>query len=326
MNVVKFNKFERVAGLFVGMAMFGFVVALISVAVKQGWFDGKTYYHIAFKNADGVHSGTKVQISGLNAGSVDSVDLTNDNTVIVKFYILTKFQNKVRMDSKGQLIRPFVIGERVLDVSVGSLESTQLPAMATLESVESMDLMSLMSGKELGSYLSTMTGMMENLKFLANAFLDKNRTESIVKMFDRIDPLLRNLNVMSNEVTKLARQATKDEALGTVLAELSVTTKELNVIAAEIGKENPEAAKQIAQTLTNVASLTEEFKVFIPALREVAPDLPKASRRALEALNEAVILIKAMEKSFFVRSNAKEVREEEAEAEASKKRMPANDN
>jgi phospholipid/cholesterol/gamma-HCH transport system substrate-binding protein len=325
MNVIKFNKFERVAGLFVGVAVVGFGVALVSVAAKQGWFDGKTPYVISFKNADGVHAGTKVQISGLTAGSVENVELTDDNTVTVKFNVLNKFQSKVRQDSKGQLVRPFVIGERVLDISVGSLEQPPLQALAQLESVESMDLMSLMSGKELGNYLSTMSGMMENLKFLANAFLDKNRTMSFVQMFDRIDPLLKNINTMSSEVTKLARQATKDEALGTVLAELSVTTRELNVIAAEIGKQNPAAANQIAQTLTNVAALSEEFKVFIPALREVAPDLPKASRRALEALNEAVILIKAMEKSFFVRSNAKEVREEEAAAELEKKRMPASD-
>jgi len=67
--------------------------------------------------------------------------------------------------------------------------------------------------------------------------------------------------------------------------------------------------------------LTTEFKVVLPALAEIAPELPKTSRRAVEALDEAVVLMKALQKSFFVKGNAQEVRLEEAERES--KRLPA---
>jgi phospholipid/cholesterol/gamma-HCH transport system substrate-binding protein len=325
MNYVKFNKFERIAGLFVGIAILSFLGSLIGVAAKQGWFDSKVYWMTAFESGDGVHPGTAVQIQGLKAGSVEEVELTDDNKIHVRFYVLSKFASKIKKDSVVQLIRPFVIGERVLDISVGSKDSENLPPNQAIAAQETMDLMTVMSGKHLGEYLTAMSGMMANLKTFAEAFMNKDRTQSFIDALDRIDPLLKNLNAMSVEVIKLSRQASKDENLGTVLKELATTTKELNLIIPEMNRQAPQMAKQMTQLVGNLAVLTEEFKVIIPALAEVAPDLPQTSRRAVVALDEAVVLIKAMQKSFFVRGNAQEVREEEAEAAKQKKRVPAND-
>ncbi len=323
MKNVKFNKFERIAGVFVATAILGFVVSLLSVAAKQGWFDSKVYWHTSFVSGDGIHPGTSVQIQGLKAGSVEEVELTGDNKVRVKFYVLSKFESKIKQDSVAQLVRPFVIGERVLDLSVGSAEAAALGRGSEMTSHETVDLMTLMSGKQLGSYLSAMSGMMENLKFLAEAFLDKGRTQAFVDAFDRIDPLLKNLNTMSLEVIKLSKQASKDENLAVVMRELATTTRELNLILPEMNRQAPEMAKDMSELVTNLAVLTKEFKVLIPALAEVAPDLPRTSRRAVEALDEAVVLIKAMQKSMFVKGNADEVRQEEAEAAKTKNRVPA---
>jgi phospholipid/cholesterol/gamma-HCH transport system substrate-binding protein len=325
MNHIKFNKFERVAGLFVLATIVGFIVSLVSVAVKQGWFESKIDFTTSFVSGDGIHPGTTVQIQGLKAGGVDTVELTSDNRVMVKFHILSKFGSKVKADSVAQLIRPFVIGDRVLDISVGSAESGELAKNTLMMSEESVDLLTVMGGRDLGNYLKTMGGMMDNLKVLAEAFLDKNRTQAFINAFDRIEPLLKNLNVMSMEVIKMSKQATKDENLGVVLKELAVTTRELNHIIPEMNRQAPQMAKDMTKLVGNLAVLTEEFKVFIPALAEIAPDLPASSRRALEALDEAVVLIKAMQKSFFVKSNAEEVREEEAKQSKAKKRVPAND-
>lgn len=326
MRPVKFNKFERIAGLFVVMSVAGFVISMAGVAIKQGWFEKKIYWTTQFTSGDGVHPGTVVQIQGLKVGSVDSVELDKSNQVLVTFYVLKKFENKIRKDSEAQLIRPFVIGERILELSVGDEKQDPLPPLAMMRSVETLDLLTLLGGKELGSSLKAMSGMLENLKFLAQAFLDKDRTSAFINAFDRIEPLLKNLNVMSVEVIKLAKQATKDDQLALVMKQLSTTTQELNYLLPALNKESPHLARDVNTLLKNLGVLTEEFKLVVPALREVAPSLPKASHRALEALDEAVVLIKAMEKSFFVKGNAEEVRAEEAkrEKQVSPNRLPAN--
>lgn len=320
---VKFNRYERVAGLFVGFAILGFVISLVSVAVKQGWFESKVQYSTTFKTADGIHPGTLVQIAGLKVGQVDSVELMSDNSIQVRFHVLSKFQERIKEDSSAQLIRPFIIGDRVLEVQTGSENSPTLPAYAVMSSRETMDLMSLISGKQMGNYLETFSGMMDNLKMVAEAFLDKNRTQAFINMFDRIDPLLKNLNVMSVEVIKLSKQATHDDSLKIVLSQLATTTRELNAMIPQFSEQAPGMAKDLTQLVSNMAVITEQFKVVLPALAEVAPDLPQTSRRAVEALDEAVVLIKAMQKSMFVRGSVQDVREEEAERSKTKERLPA---
>lgn len=327
MMKVKFNKYERVAGLFVMIAFFGGILFTVGVAIKQGWFESKSYYSTNFESADGIHPGTTVQMAGLKAGSVEEVELLGNNQILVRFFVLSKFQEKIREDSFVQLIRPFIIGDRVLDIAVGSTDSKLIEQNTHIASHEAFDMMTVLSGRSLGTTLQSMSSMLSNLRNLAEAFLNKDRTEAMIRMVDRVDPLLKNLNQMSIEVIKLSKQATKDESLGIVLGNLAVTTKQLNALLPELSTRAPAMAKNVETLVANLALMTDQFKTFMPALAEIAPDLPKTSRRAVEALDEAVVLMKAMQKTWVIRSAAKEVREEEAneaKKDTKKPRKPAN--
>lgn len=289
---VRLSHFERVAGLFVIGAILGGVVTIVMAAINQGWFSEKVPFVTYFENADGLHQGTKVQMAGLQAGAVEEVDLESDNKIRVQFHVLGKFKDKVRGDSKAILIRPFVIGERTLEISVGSESEKMLSPGSLVKSEESLDLMQVMSGKHLGKYMKETGDMLTNLKTVMEAFLSQDRTQKMVQIFDQLSPLIRNLNVMSVEVTKLSQQATDSDNMKVMMKNVVYLTQELN------------------RTLPAVSA----------AMKEIGPEMPKSARRAVEALDEATILIKAMQKSLLLRSSVKEVREEEQDA----KRLPAN--
>lgn len=318
MMKTKFNKYERIAGIFVLAAVFGTFLTAVSVAVKQGWFDKKLYFTTTFIGADGVHSGTEVQIAGLRAGAVDDVELLSDNKIRLSFYIQGKFRERVKNNSTAQLVRPFIIGDRILDVSVGSSQSEYLNEHAEMASIESTDLMGLMSGKQLGPTLEKLGGMVSNIQRLAEAFLSRNRTDSMVSIFDKLEPLLVNMDVMSKEVTKLSKQVTKDDGISKLVSQVNVLTKELNLILPEMNRQNPEMAKQLAQLTGNLSTMAENMKSMSQVFKDLGPEVPTAARRAIEALDEATVLMKAMQKSFMLRSNVREVREEE-----DKRRQPA---
>jgi len=314
MMKVKFTKFERIAGIFILVAVTGVILTGVSAAIKQGWFEPKVYYTTTFENADGIHEGTLVQMSGLRAGEVDAVELESDNRIRVSFYILGKFQNRVRENSTVQLIRPFIIGERVLDLSVGSEQYAVIPAQGAIKSLETVDLMTLMSGKNMNTYLSKLGGILESMQVIMDAFADRSRAESLVRVIDRLDPLMKNLNTMSVEVIKLSKQATHDDGVQKLVGNLAVTTQEINRILPELNEQNPQLAQDLAVMTRNLATVT---KALGPAMEAVEPQLPGASVRLVEALNETVVVLKAMQKSFFMRGSVREVLDEEG------KRMPA---
>ncbi|MEN0057943.1 MAG: MlaD family protein [Bdellovibrio sp.] len=315
MTRVKFNKFERTAGLFVLVAIGGLILVGVSAAIKQGWFEPKVRFTTTFENADGLHQGTPVQMSGLHAGGVESVELESDNRVRVDFYVLRRFHTKVRENSTVQLIRPFIIGERVLDLTVGNEQYEILPGHSAIRSVETMDLMTLMSGKSMNAYLNRIGGILESMQIVLDAFSDKSRAESLVRVIDRLDPLMKSMNIMSTEVTKLSKQATQGEGLKKLVANLATTTEELNHILPELNRQNPELAKNLAVMTQSLATVTQALA---PAMKEVEHELPSATVRMVEVLNETVVVLKAMQKSFLMRGNVQEVKDEE-----SSKRLPA---
>lgn len=308
---LKFNKFERVAGIFVGAAIVGSLAISVGVAVKKGWFASKTDYFTYMESAEGIFPGTPVQIQGLRAGSVRDIELEGANRVKVNFSVLTKFKNKIRSDSEVQVVRPFIIGEKVLDVSVGSTQNPILNPQVALQLKPSFDIMELMSGKKMGPFLGTIEQLAVNLKILAEAFANTDRTKALVKAFDRIEPLLNNLNLMSQEVVKISRTVNKRERLDTIVTHVASLTKELDQVVPALNQEAPDLGKQMAQVVKNLNVLTVEFQKLTPAITAIAPELPKTSLRAVEALNETVVLLKAMQKSFFLKGKVEEVLEEE---------------
>lgn len=325
---VKFNHFERVAGLFVMFAFVGLLAFALAVAIQRGFFEPKVRLQTTLQNADGVREGTLVAMQGLRIGQVDDVELISAEEVYVSFRIGRKYLDKVRSDSVVRAVRPFVIGEKTLEITVGSFAAPPVAENAMLLSMPSADIMDILSGRAVGPYVEILGKMTENLKFVAEAFMDPKRSRSLVKMFDEMGPLVRNASALTGEANVLLKAANKDQQLVKVVGNLVAITNELHRAMPEITKHSPEMLGHLSKIARNMAVLTDELQKTLPAMQKLAPEIPRASERAIEALDETVVTLKALQKSFLLRGNAREVREEEAIAkkvkeESEKSRVPA---
>ena len=314
---IRFNKFEKVAGLFVGTAILGCVIALAGIAVTNGWFALKVSYRTELDSADGVHAGTVVQIAGLRVGSVTDVELETNDKVLVRFEVLEKFRSKIRKNSHVQMFRPFILAEKVLEVSVGGEGEPQMAIGANIPLTATSDIMDLLSGKKMGSALASFDKLADSLRIVGEAFADPVRTHALVQMLDRLNPLVQNLNIMSIEVVKVTNAANRQKNLETIVTNLAQMSTELRGVLPAFTREVPDVGQQLGQIVKNLNVLTTEFQKLTPAIAVLAPELPRTSRRAVEALDETVVLLKAMQRSFLLRGNVQDVKREEM-------RRPAN--
>lgn len=308
---IKFNKFERVAGIFVATALIGTLTIAAGVAVKKGWFASKVPFETYMPSAEGIHPGTVVQIAGLRAGAVDDVELLSAERVRVQIEIFEKFHSQVRTDSGVQVLRPFVIGERVLEISVGSPDKPELGPGSEIPLKSSFDIMDVFSGKKLGPFLGTIERLSENLKVLGEAFADPERTKAVVAMFDKLAPLISNMNQMATGVVKVTDIATRQKRMEILMGNLTELSTDLNKVIPAMVEESPEMGKHLGEMVKNLSVLTHEMQKLAPAIAAIAPEFPKTSVRAVEALNETVVLLKALQKSFLLRGNVEAVREQE---------------
>jgi len=314
---IRFNKFEKVAGLFVLGAGLSFVVAAVGIAIKNGWLTRKVAYHTHIETADGVHAGTVVQIAGLRVGSVTAVELQSDDRVRVQFEIFEQFKEKVRKDSQIRMFRPFILAEKVLEIQSGSSSEPVQEVGAMIPSLPSTDLMDLLSGKKMSEVFSSFDHLAESIKVMGNAFANPERTRALVQLVDNLSPLVQNMNTMATEIVKITNVANKQKRAEIIVSSLTTISEQLQKIVPEFTGEAPHVGAQLGQIVTNLNVLTTEFKKLTPAISVLAPELPRTSRKAVEALDETVVLLKALQKSFLLRGNVKEVRDEEI-------RRPAN--
>ncbi len=311
---VKFSKFERTAGLFVIIAASGLFFFTVAVAVKQGWFSARLHFATTFTQGEGLHPGTMVQISGLRAGTVDSVYLNDDNRISVKLTVSNEFSRQIRQDSHARVIRPFIIGDKVVEITVGSKSADMLAENSAIEGEDSMDIMDMLGGGKLGPYLHTIDSLLKNLQTVAEAFSDPKRSKAIIGMFDEILPTLL-------DVRELSHQMTRRKHLGKSMENLATLTTEVNKmlpIMMEFSAHLPELGNTTSKTMEQLSVLTTEINKFLPIMAQIAPQLPEASQKSVEALKEAVIVLRAMQKSFLLRGAVQDVKEEE-----SMKRDPA---
>lgn len=308
---VKFNKFEKVAGVFVGVAILSCLAGMIGVAVKNGWLSSKVPYQVDLESADGVHSGTIVQIAGLRVGAVTSVDLLGSDRVHVKFEILERFASKIKKDSVVQMYRPFVLADKVLEISPGAEDAEVLAPGSSIPVVAAYDVMDFLSGKKMTTVLASFDNLADSLRVIGVAFANKERTQRLVDMLDRLNPLVNNLNQMSVEVVKITSVANKNRRAEVIIDNLAKVSEELQAALPGITKEVPDLGVQLGQIVKNTNVLTTELQKLTPAINAIAPDLPRTSKRAIEALDEMVVTLKALQKSFILRGNVNEVRDEE---------------
>ena len=326
----KFNKYERIAGLFVTISVLGSAAIFGFVAVKKGLFEEKLHLSTELKSADGVHSGTEVLMAGLRAGSVTDVKLVSNERILISFEVGEKYRDRVRDGSVVRLMRPFIIGEKVLEVSVGEDAAKKVAENAILQSEESIDLMDLASGRKLGAYMSSMSTMTENAKYIIEQILDPKRSTNILKMFDNIQPLVKNMVGVTAEVNTAMHTMNQKKQLTRMMDNMVQMTDDVNSMLPEFKKNAPQMASDLAKIMKTTAILSVQLEKTLPLLAEATPELPRAAKRAFEALDQTVITLKALQKSFLIRGSVREVRDEELAAETKAKpvapedeRMPA---
>ena len=320
---IKFNLFERVAGMFVLTAMISAVALTIGMGIKKGWFEAKVHLKTYVKAADGIRSGTPVNFSGLQIGSVDSVDLKTGEGVEIKFKVRKKFAEKLKNDSIIRVVRPFIIGEKLLEIDSSEAQGGVVAEGQTMIAEYAPDFLEFLGGNKLGTYMQSLNVTMENLQKLAEAFLSNERSDKIIELFDEIFPLMEKMNSMATEVSTLSATLNEKKMMGKALGQFLKISKEMNKTLPTISKDMPELSKNVLKLTKNLNKLTNDMNEIIPVIKEIAPEIPTASRKAVKALDETVVTLKAMQKTFFLRSSVREVKEEAEKEEKVKLRVPA---
>jgi phospholipid/cholesterol/gamma-HCH transport system substrate-binding protein len=161
------------AGVFVGLtlALLAVVVLLIGKATRI--FDTQASYHMYFENVEGLKTDSPVWLGGLEVGRVSGIDFLSDledPRIDVKIELAKRFANRIRADSVARITGRGVLGDKAIDISMGSARVPAIPPGGEIPSGSSGELTTLL--KHGGEVLENAVAITKDLRRAASAYSD----------------------------------------------------------------------------------------------------------------------------------------------------------
>lgn len=135
--------------LFVGVAALAAVVYMLGR--KDSMFTRTVTLHAAFQNISGLVVGTPVRLGGMDVGTVEDIAFDTDLKVKEIHVVLNvdrKYLHRIRQDSVARLGSKGLLGDVIVNISVGSAESPPLAADGRIKTQETQGLTEMMQSMQ----------------------------------------------------------------------------------------------------------------------------------------------------------------------------------
>lgn len=121
-------------GVFVVTGTVLLVFAAYLIGNRQNMF-GKTFnVNAVFKNVNGLQKGNNVRYSGLNIGTVNSIEMENDSTIIVGMILEEKMLRHIKKDAVATIGSDGLVGSMIVNIVPGAATATPIQSGDTIVS------------------------------------------------------------------------------------------------------------------------------------------------------------------------------------------------
>jgi len=264
---ISYSTQERIVGIFVLLAMFILLGLLLSSGKTKNLFEDYITIYGELQSIQAVNKDAEIVISGLSAGTVTSVDITDDNKVILTMKILKKYHNLLREDSEARLssFNFAVVQKSIIEISTGSSDKALLENGSTLAVSEAFNI----------------KGMIEKIEPIFISLEDSiQKMNSVLSAIDhdKLEVTLDNMNVLTTDIRDITQHMIAGKGLiGSALYEKEMETN----------------VKSIA---VNMVDVTNELRTTIKQLNKQIADMPELVNKIMPLLKEADKTIKASQR------------------------------
>lgn len=264
---------EVKVGLFVltGFVLLSVVVFLIGD--ERSLFEPKEGYVAVFDDVEGLKRGSPVRMGGIDVGSVRSIEYSekvDDKQLYVKMSIVANAATRIREDSRATIAPKGMLGDKMIEITVGSASLERIPEGGTVPLGERTDLFS-----QIGTLGEKASGVMENLEKATGTVADDQFREDLQSSANSMAKILKALNEGDGYAARLLNDPSEAEKLSKTLTALQRTSLELNRTVHKVGNivDRVERGPGFAHEVIYGDTPTKTLEQFGSAAGEVATTL-----------------------------------------------------
>jgi phospholipid/cholesterol/gamma-HCH transport system substrate-binding protein len=124
-----------IVGIVVTIGFIGFLFLLFNVGGGEGIFTPRFRLFSRFTEVKGLHYGSEVSLAGLHIGIVKGIVISKDGgkQLIVELAIDKDYEDRIREDSVAAIKTQGVLGDKYVELSIGSPEKPALQSGAEVK-------------------------------------------------------------------------------------------------------------------------------------------------------------------------------------------------
>lgn len=311
----RFRNLERKIGIFIATALAGIVIAAVLFGLQKDFFTKKYSLRFTADRGTGFTKGMPVKLSGFRIGRVTAISLNKQAMVDIFIEIDMDYRTWIRSDSTVKLVKEGLVGDSIIDISVGSPGKPQLKDKdsITYTKTKGLDEMAdeiaekvkpvLIEVSEIISYINDPEGDLK--KTIRNAEELTRRLEGTRQNADRLlVSATDNVQLVSLRATGMI-DSTRDKIES---IDLNPALNRVNSTLEHIDKKVPLLLDKADVTMENVSRISYETRL----LSEKAfPRIPGVLSQAEDVMFSTDRLINSLQNTWLLRDSSAPARKQD---------------
>ncbi|MGO8704598.1 MAG: MlaD family protein [Candidatus Brocadiia bacterium] len=284
------------AGLFVVVGGIIIILIILALGQRSHLFTRQYLLTATFENAGGLISGASVRVAGVNAGTVRRIRIVRDSSgkakVQMELSLGRTYQADIRDDSVVTIRSLGLLGDKYVEITLGSESAPTLPDGAAIKSQEAMDYYQVADEAR-----ETFRRANEIAKTIIDVLSQLDKA-TLVKNLDSAAASLSQILTNAEKGPSLLHSLAYDPELPKSLDDLRAAAKSLRNTAEEVesgkgglgelihGEKLSNALTEFADAVDSAKAILKEVEKGDGAAHAVIYD--KAERQALDQLAAAI--------------------------------------
>lgn len=217
-------------GVFVLVALTAFLAMIYALGAKSRLFEAKYTIHAEFSEVGGLAEGATVRLAGVQIGRVAGVELPSQpgGKVRVDLSIARQFTDRVRKDSVARIETQGLLGDKIIEISVGTAGAPPIKAGDVIASKDPADLGQVVS--QGAQTVKDVAAVASSLRETAEAF-QKSR------VIEDAGAAVATTRKVTDQIARIVNEVERGKGWANALIyQEPVALKQLNAIVASTQK------------------------------------------------------------------------------------------
>lgn len=217
------------AGLFVAMGLAVAGIVVFFIGQESHLFRRQVIFHAYFDSVDGLSDQSPVWIGGLKVGRVNGVSFSEDlkdTRLDVEFQVVSAYADRVRADSVAKLTSMGVLGDKAVDISLGSAGQPAVEHGGVVKSISGGDLTKLVSSAS--RVMDNSVAISESLKDAVKLYADPALSRDLAKSISSLRAIMEEVEKGNGALHALIYDPRTGQELNTLLANASGAARRLD--------------------------------------------------------------------------------------------------